>query len=91
MTGEAGFKKNLYYFKLFQLTRTPPKWWTWRLHVSFCLLFLGKLRLFKLFSSHKNSQTVNSSDLKFACAILYAIPWSTVLFSTFKFSNIHFS
>ena len=36
-----------------------------------------------------SSQTVNGSDLKFAHVILWAILRSTLLFSIFKFSNIH--
>ena len=36
-----------------------------------------------------SSQTVNGSDLKFAHIILCATNRSTVLFSTFKFSNFH--
>ena len=43
-----------------------------------------------MFVCPKNSsQTVNGSDLKFAHVVLNAIRRSTVLFSTFEFSNFH--
>ena len=42
-----------------------------------------------MFDCPKNSQTVNGRDFKFAYVMINAIPRSTVLFSTFQFSNFH--